>query len=63
MQWTVNWFRERESCWRERLENLENEEREEGLTCYCYKQMAVWRKFGDEAETMFSTILGSPSIK
>jgi hypothetical protein len=61
MQWTVKWLRERESCCRERLENLEDEEREEGLKCYCYKQMALWRKFGDDAETTFSNILGSPS--
>jgi hypothetical protein len=63
MQWTVKWFRSREASWRERLEDLEDEERDEGLTCYCYKQMALWRKFGDNTETLFSKILGSPSVQ
>src|ERR1700749_1526518 len=61
MEWTVNWFRSRETSWRERLHNLEDQEREAGLICYCYQQMALWRKFGDDAETLYGTILGSPA--
>lgn len=61
MEWTVNWFRSRETSWRERLQDLENDEREEGLTCYCYKQMGLWRRFGDNAAKLYNTILGTPA--
>jgi hypothetical protein len=54
MQWTTNWFRNQELCWRERSERLQDEEREEGLQCYCHKQMALWRALGDDAEQRFS---------
>jgi hypothetical protein len=59
MEWTLNWFRSRESSWRERLHDLDNE-REEGLKCYCYKQMGLWKRFGEDAEKLYGAILGSP---
>lgn len=60
MQWTVRWFRDRERCWTERLENLLDEEREEGLQCYCYKQLGLWKALGDAAEQRFSGIMEPP---
>ena len=61
MQWTVNWFRSCEASWKERLQELEDEERDDGLKCYCYKQMGLWRIFGDDAEIRFGTIYGTSS--
>ena len=61
MEWTVKWFQSHETSWRERLHDLEDEEREEGLKCYCYKQMGLWKRFGDDAEKLYDTILGSPA--
>ena len=56
MEWTQNWFRFQEECWRRRLEDLDDGERESGLRCYCYKQMALWRMLGDDADQLFGAI-------
>ena len=56
MHWTINWFRDRERCWMERLESLVEEEREDGLKCYCHKQIGLWKALGDAAEQRFSGI-------
>ena len=58
MKWTVNWFRHQQHSWEERLEDLLDQEREEGLQCYCHKQMALWKALGDDAEQQFSGIVG-----
>jgi hypothetical protein len=42
----------------ERLDDLWNEEREEGLGCYCHKQIGLWRGLGDDVEHRFSEIMG-----
>ena len=31
MEWTQNWFQFKEECWRQRLEDLDDGERESGL--------------------------------
>ena len=58
MHWTVNWFQDREHSWLERLECLEDEEREDGLKCYCHKQIGLWKALGDAAAQRFSDIIG-----
>lgn len=61
MQWTVNWFRSYEMRWRERLDELDDDESQAGLRCYCYKQMGLWDALANDAEKTFSTIVGSPT--
>ena len=56
MELTVNWFRFKETCWRRRLEDLDNGERESRLQCYCYKQMALWRMLANDADKLFKAI-------
>jgi hypothetical protein len=60
MQWTVNWFWWKEGQWRQRLRDMEDEERPPGLDCYCHKQMVLWHSLADQAQTKFSTVLGRP---
>ena len=40
----------------EQLESLVEEEREDGLKCYCHKQIGLWKALGDAAEQQFSGI-------
>ncbi len=61
MQWTINWFRSHEMRWRERLDELDDDESEAGLQCYCYKQMGLWDMLADDAAKTFSTIIEPPS--
>jgi hypothetical protein len=61
MEWTVNWFRFRETSWRKRVEDLQDGEREEGLRCYCYKQMALWKELGDNADEVFRKLITTQS--
>ena len=58
MHWTVNWFRHKQRCWKERLDCVVDEERDDGLKCYCHKQIALWKEFADGAEQRFSGIVG-----
>jgi hypothetical protein len=60
MQWTVNWFRWKEMQWRQRLRDIEDEERPPGLDCYCHKQMVLWSSLAEQAQTKFSAQLGRP---
>jgi hypothetical protein len=62
MQWTINWFRSQEARWMERLDDIQNAEREEGLICYCHKQMGLWRGLGNDAEQRFSEIIGRDQL-
>jgi len=56
MEWTQNWFQFKETCWHQRLEDLDDGERESGLQCYCYKQIALWKMLGDDADKLFKVI-------
>jgi len=47
--------------WRERLDELDDDESEAGLQCYCYKQMGLWDMLADDAAKTFSTIIEPPS--
>jgi len=60
MQWTVNWFRWRENQWRQRLKDLDDEERPPGMDSYCHKQVALWGSLADITQDRFSTHLGHP---
>jgi hypothetical protein len=60
MQWTVNWFRWKENQWRQRLKDLDDEERPPGMDAYCHKQVGLWGSLADEARDRFSTHLGRP---
>ena len=60
MQWTVNWFHWKETQWKKRLRDVEDEERPPGLDCYCHKQIALWSSLADQAQTRFSAQLGHP---
>ena len=62
MQWTVKWFRWMEMQWRQRLRDVEDEERPPGLDCYCHKQMVLWSTLADQAQTKFSAHLGRPVL-
>jgi hypothetical protein len=42
MQWMVNWFHWRENQWRQRLRDVNDDERPPGLDSYCHKQIALW---------------------
>jgi hypothetical protein len=57
MQWAINWFQYQERRWSERLEGLLDQEREEGLQCYCHKQIGLWKAFGDDAKQRFGGII------
>jgi hypothetical protein len=61
MQWTVNWFKSHEMRWRRRLDDLDDDESEAGLRCYCYKQMGLWSALADDAAKKFSTMVGALS--
>jgi len=58
MQWTVNWFRSQEGRWAGRLDDLLDAERDEGLRCYCHKQIHMWRALGDDADKEFRMVRG-----
>jgi hypothetical protein len=46
----------------ERLDDIQNAEREEGLICYCHKQMGLWSGLGNDAEQRFSEIIGRDQL-
>jgi hypothetical protein len=60
MQWSVNWYRWKEQQWKERLSEIDDDERPPALDCYCHKQMALWGSLAAEAQTRFSAVLGRP---
>ena len=41
MGWTVNWFKQREKQWMERLRQVQDDERAPGMDSYCHKQVAL----------------------
>jgi hypothetical protein len=47
--------------WRKRLDDLDDDESEAGLRCYCYKQMGLWSALADDAAKTFNSIVGVPS--
>jgi hypothetical protein len=47
--------------WRRRLDDLDDDESEAGLRCYCYKQMGLWSALADDAAKKFSTMVGALS--
>lgn len=61
MQWTIDWFRSHHKRWRERLDDLDDDESDAGLRCYCYKQMGLWDMLADDAEQRFGKLIGPPS--
>jgi len=60
MKWTVNWFHWQENQWKQRLRDVDDEERPAGLDSYGHKQVALWNALADRAQDMFSTHLGRP---
>jgi hypothetical protein len=52
MKWTVLWFGHQKKEWTERAEESELNS-EPGLHAYAEKQVAMWKKFGEEAEKGF----------
>lgn len=45
----------------ERLDDLDDDESDAGLRCYCYKQMGLWDMLADDAEQRFGKLIGPPS--
>ncbi|KIM82916.1 hypothetical protein PILCRDRAFT_69953, partial [Piloderma croceum F 1598] len=60
MKWTVNWFHWQENQWKQRLRDVDDEERSAGLDSYGHKQVALWNALADRVQDMFSTHLGRP---
>ena len=60
MQWTVNWFHWKANQWRQRLRDVDDDERPPGLDAYCHKQIALWGSLADQAQDGFSNHLGRP---
>ncbi|KIM74283.1 hypothetical protein PILCRDRAFT_80226, partial [Piloderma croceum F 1598] len=47
MKWTVNWFHWQENKWKQRLRDVDDEERPAGLDSYGHKQVALWNALAD----------------
>jgi hypothetical protein len=61
MTWTVKWFRHQEERWNMRLDANGGGGRDEGLNCYCNKQIVLWKALGDDTEHIFNSLVG-PSL-
>ena len=58
MGWTVNWFKQREKQWMERLQQVQDDERAPGMDSYCHKQVALWTTLAKQANERFSALSG-----
>ena len=63
MQWMVNWFQQKEGEWKRRLGDVTNDGHPPGLDCYCHKQIAIWGTLANQADTKFSSLMGSPLFR
>ena len=51
MDWTLAYFQKKKNDWEKLAEEVED--KEDGLSCYAYKQVEMWKHFEEKAQELF----------